>query len=340
MAQPYRNIGSIEASAALSSLAAGGNAAYMDFDSTSSLARFGAKGGPASSVGVAIRTLVSGIALNALVFAPNMAATFGADVTMGSLNATDATFADVVRIAGGSGNAAPGTLSRQLNIGLTLVGIAGAQLDFSLLRPSDFGLVMGVFTGTLDVTFQGTVRNDAAPGGFALGNVGGVQRVAFDPATNGFGILQASDAYANLFAHSATFDGAVFVRYTTPSVNILDVNRSVHNGGLLQLGGRNSTGGERVWASLQADCTSVTPGAEAADLIFATMRSGTLTQTARLTTLGVFSATSIITSNPSGGSAAAWKMGSVSATTGLVLSTTSYVQLDIAGTPVKLAIVS
>lgn len=75
MAQKYKNVGGIESSDALATVT-DGDGAYVDYDTGGGNARFGAKGGAGANRGVLIRTLLAGVVVAALTFAPSGAASF------------------------------------------------------------------------------------------------------------------------------------------------------------------------------------------------------------------------------------------------------------------------
>jgi LysM repeat protein len=52
---------------------------------------------------------------------------------------------------------------------------------------------------------------------------------------------------------------------------------------------------------------------------------------------GIHTTTAFLSGAPNGGTAAAWKLGTVVTTTALVPSTTTYIQVDVGGTLYKLA---
>lgn len=106
-------------------------------------------------------------------------------------------------------------------------------------------------------------------------------------------------------------------RFTSPSDGVIEMSNAAVNGFTrLQFGGTTSSFPALRRTSAQLDCVLADNSA-----------------------LAAFSALSLTTGAPSGGTAGVWKLGIKAAAT-VALDTANYVQLDIGGTAIKLAIVT
>jgi hypothetical protein len=328
---PLRNIGSIESTAAIVSLSSGGDGAYMDYDAATTSARFGAKGGAGTNRGVAIRTLLAGVAQAALTFAANAAASFanavtvaagglviaagGLSITAGLLSAQAISAASGITIATGGLTISAGTLSAQsitAATGLTVIA-GGITVTAGTLAAQNITAASGVTIATLGLTVtaggitiasgalnarsitaatgltvttggitiaagtlaaqaitaasltaasgitvtSGTlaaqaltattgafsssvtiasgltiasgglsitagqlvsndiIRNNAAPNGFALGSVAGIQRIEWESANSTFSLVDAVNAQTSLKALNVTALGKLVLSATT-----------------------------------------------------------------------------------------------------------------------------
>lgn len=211
-------------------------------------------------------------------------------------------------------------------------GISGSTLT---LQPADATNPGGISTGSQTIpgakTFAGNTTFSGT--GTSILSVSGTSNVF---AGSSFGVEASSASVPVLASNSASTAGvlpaAIFQRngsYTAAN----------DDGVELRFATKNSAANSKDIAGIHAIITNVTASSETGAFQFRLMDAGASASTKfTMHGSGMFESTSLKTAAPSGGTADVWRLGTVVTTSGLVLSTTQYIEVSINGTLYKLAI--
>jgi hypothetical protein len=217
MATPYRNVGSIESTDALASTT--GDGAYMDYDSASGYARFGAKGGVGTSLGTKIRTVLAGVLKDAITIAASgLTITLLAGSTLAAQAVTATTVATTARIT----STVAGTSMRLAYDGTNVVDFAVSSVGGLTITPmanQKVSVTGFSASGLASFSAQTIVGDLFRVGSIATPNVTGLTgpgvEITYDPTNKG--IIRSYD-YSGAVLQNLAINSAALAINSTVSV--------------------------------------------------------------------------------------------------------------------------